>query len=85
MADTTNLRLRITEADNKRRIEVLDPDGNVLGDLAASVGAVTWKMGIQGIGIVQIDVACERAAIDSIEVPGYTISLGRQVPDIKGA
>lgn len=73
-----HLRIRITDdltAKNKHRIEVVDYDGNVLGDLAHSVSDVTWKMGVQGgIGIVCIEVATERVSVESIELPGMNIA-----------
>lgn len=70
-----NLRLRVSEdlESHDRRIEVLDAAGVVLGDLGASVSAVSWKMGTPssgGLGMVSIDIAVERALIESIEVRG---------------
>lgn len=73
MADQRNdLRVRVTDDldPRRRRIEVLDADDNVLGDLAASVGGVTYKMGITDVSIVLIELAVERVKIESIEVPG---------------
>lgn len=76
MADSrTHLRIRVTDDPPwgrvHRRVEVLDPDDNVLGDLASSVSEIRWRATARDLGIVSIDIAVERAQIDSIELPGH--------------
>ena len=82
--EVPHLRLRIREdlTAGDCRVEVLDKDDNVLGDLASSVmyGGVKWEMsggpnkdehrGHRGLGLVTITFACERARVDTIEAGG---------------
>lgn len=58
MPDQKHLRLRLRHETQPRstRVEVLDSDDNVLGDLAYNVGDITVKLKAADIAIVQLDV-----------------------------
>lgn len=74
---TQHLRIRVAEdLDHVRhpRVEVLDQDDHVLGDLSHSVeaGGVTWQMGgPDAPGMLTIKLACEHAHVGTIEIPGH--------------
>jgi hypothetical protein len=73
MSADPQLRVRIADDTNTRakQILVVDAEGRVLGDLSASVGGVTYRMGVGGeMSVVQVELAVERVQIASIEVPG---------------
>lgn len=73
---TTHLRVRVTdeEVGLDRRIEVLDQDGNVLGDLINSAVGVAWKMGLQGeMSVLVLELAAQRSSVDSLELKGINL------------
>ncbi len=85
MTDTPKLRVQVREdvsAKDRVRVEVLDPEGNVLGDLASVIAydGVTYKMDSSGMSTLTLSIAVERASIDALEVQGYNVTTHSQGP-----
>lgn len=69
-----DLRIRASEdlSTATRRIEVLAPDGTVVGDLSRSVGGCAWKMGIAGPGMLTLELLAEQASVESVDLRSFS-------------
>jgi hypothetical protein len=90
MNDLPKLRIKVREdladgVESRLRVQVVDSDDNVLGDLAGIVpyDGVTYRLDARGVSILEVRFAVERVALDAFEVAGYNISkelTARRVP-----
>jgi hypothetical protein len=87
VSDRPKLRVQIREQIGgpgpRVRVEVLDPDGNVLGDLANVVpyDGIRYRLDSRGTSILSVEFAVERASIDALEVAGYNLTAQHTTVD----